>query len=80
MEIDLVILIPYFVICCMLCYFVYAVFHYVSKITANFEIISDCFTEINKHIKRIELTQREQDICISSFFEKLETVAARIWK
>lgn len=77
---DWVILIPFFTLCCLLCYFVYKIYNFINKITNNFEAISECFAEIIKHITRIELTQVEQASKMGALAEKLDKLKGLLWK
>lgn len=80
MNMDLLLIIPHLIICCLICLFIYTIYKYINKLTTHFEIISKCFTEMNQHICLIELAESEQDAKLGSIFERLNKLVAQTWK
>jgi TRAP-type C4-dicarboxylate transport system permease small subunit len=71
MTLDIIILILFLAICCILCYFGYAIAQFLKRINANLEKFSAQFSETISRITRIEDKQLETDEKINSLFKEL---------
>jgi len=80
MSLDVIILVLFFIICCILCYFIYAIYRFLKSLTKEFARFNDCFSNINGRIEDMQYKQYEQDKKLSTLSEKLTSMELKLWK